>query len=98
MGGSESKKNNGKCPKCGKNVTVGVCNRVDQLADRPEGFVPENSIPYRNLISLDEIIADAKGIGKNSQTVEREYRSAIAKFGKEFDKPIHLSAAGDRAP
>jgi len=81
----ETRKNNGRCPKCGKPVTVGVMNRVEQLADRPEGYVPENSIPFKNLISLDEIIAEAKGLGKGSMTVEREYRTAVAKFGTEFD-------------
>ncbi|MDD5431597.1 MAG: endonuclease Q family protein [Candidatus Omnitrophica bacterium] len=81
----ETKKNKGMCPKCGKPVTVGVMNRVDQLADRPDGFVPDNSIPFKNLIPLDEIIADVKGMGKASQTVEREYMGLIAKFGTEFN-------------
>ena len=60
-------------------------NRVDQLADRPEGFKPDNAIPFKNLIPLDEIIAEAKGMGKASQAVELEYRSIIAKFGTELD-------------
>ncbi|MCX5709370.1 MAG: endonuclease Q family protein [Candidatus Omnitrophica bacterium] len=87
----ETKANNGRCPKCGKPVTVGVMNRVDQLADRPEGFKPDNSIPFRSLIPLDEIIAEAKGMGKASQAVEREYRSAIAKFGTEFEITLRAS-------
>ena len=35
--------------------------RVDELADREEGFMPENAIPFKNFIPLDEIIANAKG-------------------------------------
>ena len=81
----ETKQHNGKCPKCGKLVTVGVMNRVEELADRPEGFVPSNSIPFRNLIPLEEIIAEARGVGKGSVAVERDYRSFVAKFGTEFD-------------
>ena len=81
----ETKENKGRCPKCGKPVTVGVMNRVDQLADRPEGFEPANRIPFKNLISLDEIIADAKGVGKTSVAVEKEYRACLAKFGTEFE-------------
>jgi len=89
----ETKANKGRCPKCGKPVTVGVMNRVDQLADRPEGYKPSNAIPFKNLIPLDEIIAEAKGMGKTSQAVEKEYRSAIAKFGTEFE--ILLRASKD---
>jgi uncharacterized protein (TIGR00375 family) len=81
---SETRQNKGKCPKCGKPLTVGVMNRVEQLADRDEGFVPENSIPYKNLIPLDEIIAEVKGVGKQSAAVGTEYTAAINKFGTEF--------------
>jgi uncharacterized protein (TIGR00375 family) len=81
----ETKKYKGICPKCGKKVTVGVMSRVDQLADRPQGFKPENAIPFRNLIPFDEIIAEARGVGKNSVVVGREYQSYIAKFGTEFE-------------
>jgi len=81
----ETKKYKGICPKCGKKVTVGVMNRVDQLADRPIGFKPENAIPFRNLIPLEEIVAEARGVGKGSVVVGKEYHSYVAKFGTEFD-------------
>jgi uncharacterized protein (TIGR00375 family) len=87
----ETKNNNGKCSKCGKPVTVGVMNRVDQLADRQEGYIPGNSIPFKNLIPLDEIVAEAKGLGKTSQAVEREYRTCLAKFGTEFNILVKAS-------
>jgi len=87
----QTRENKGKCPKCGKSVTVGVMNRVGQLADRPPGFVPSNSIPFKNLVPLDEIIAEAKGIGKASVGVEREYRSCISKLGNEFEILSKLS-------
>lgn len=81
----QSRENKNRCPKCGKLLTIGVMNRVEQLADRQEGVVPDNVIPFKNLIPLDEIIAEAKGVGKESQGVEREYRGLIAKFGNEFE-------------
>src|SRR4030042_4457766 len=35
---AETKKYNGICPVCGKPLTVGVLNRVDELSDKKEGF------------------------------------------------------------
>src|SRR3989338_605775 len=87
----ETKQCNGICHKCGKKITVGVMNRVDQLADRKEGFVPENAIPFKNLIFFDEIIAETKGVAKGSVTVERDYRSYLAKFGTEFEILLRAS-------
>ena len=81
----ETKQHGGKCPKCGKPLTIGVMNRVEQLADRPEGFNPPNSIPFKNLIPFGEIIAEAKGVAKTAVSVERDYRFLVAKFGTEFD-------------
>ncbi|MCX5701340.1 MAG: endonuclease Q family protein [Candidatus Omnitrophica bacterium] len=81
----ETKAHNGKCPKCGKPVTVGVVNRVEKLADRPQGFKPDNAIPFKNLISLDQIIAETKGVNKTSVGVERDYRTYLSSFGTEFE-------------
>jgi len=81
----ETKELKGLCPKCGRRLTIGVMNRVDQLSDRPDDFVPENAIPFKNLIPLDEIIAESKGMGKSSQAVMKEYFSIIGKFGNEFE-------------
>ncbi len=81
----ETKAHKNICPKCGKSLTVGVMNRVQQLSDRSEGYQPPNAIPYKNLIPLDEVIAEAKGVTKGSKAVEAEYRMAISKFGTEFE-------------
>jgi uncharacterized protein (TIGR00375 family) len=81
----ETIKNNNRCPKCKKPLTIGVMNRVNQLADRKSGFIPENAIPFKNLISLDEIIADVKQMGRASMAVEKEYRMLVARFGTELD-------------
>lgn len=81
----QTREHKNRCPKCGRPLTIGVMNRVEKLADRPAGFVPENSIPFKNLIPLDEIIADVKQLGKGSLTVEKEYRTLVQRFGTEFD-------------
>jgi uncharacterized protein (TIGR00375 family) len=87
----ETRQLNGKCPKCGKFVTVGVVNRVEQLADRPEGFKPDNAIPYKHLIPFDEIIAETRGVSKGSVAVERDYRAFVSKFGTEFEILLRAS-------
>lgn len=87
----ETKAHNGKCPKCGKAVTVGVVNRVEKLADRPEGFKPDNAIPFKNLIPFSEIIAEARGVGKASINVERDYLNYLPKFGTEFNILLRVS-------
>lgn len=80
----ETKKYNGICPVCGKLLTIGVLSRVEELADRPEGFKPENAIPYKSLIPLEEIIAEVLGVGVGTKGVEKEYKDLIEKFGSEL--------------
>ena len=70
---------------------MGVVNRLEKLADRPEGFKPDNAVPFKNLIPFMEIIAEAKSLGKASINVEREYRAYLAKFGTEFNILLKVS-------
>ncbi len=81
----ETKKYNGICPVCGKPLTIGVLNRVEQLADRPEGFVPENAIPFKSLVPLEEIIADAISQNPGTSEVKKHYQNLILNFGNEFN-------------
>ena len=80
----ESKKYNNICPNCGKPLTLGVLNRVEELADRPEGVRPENAIPFKSLVPLEEIIAESRGVLPGAKQVEKEYNSLIEKAGSEF--------------
>jgi len=88
---AETKKYNGICPRCGRPLTVGVLSRVEKLADRPEGFKPENTIPYKSLIPLGEIIAESLGVGVGTKEVEKEYQSLIEKFDSEFNILLDVS-------
>ncbi|MFH1783505.1 MAG: endonuclease Q family protein [bacterium] len=81
----ETKMSRNICPICGRKVTVGVMHRVEDLADREEGFVPQNSIPFKHLIPLNEIIADVIATGTGSKTCEKQYNSLIKGLGTEFD-------------
>jgi uncharacterized protein (TIGR00375 family) len=87
----ETKKYKGICPVCGRPLTIGVLNRVEQLADRPEGFQPENAIPFKSLIPLEEIIADALGQSVGTVEVEKEYKNLIEKFENEFNVLLNVS-------
>src|SRR3989344_1889957 len=81
----ESKKHNNVCPKCGRPLTIGVLNRVAELADRPAGTTPQGTIPFKSLIPLEEIIADALGVGVISRRVREEYEKLIHTLGSEFE-------------
>lgn len=80
----ETRELNGICPKCGKQLTLGVMHRVVELADRPSGFVPEGVLSFKSIIPLPEIIADYKGCGKNTRKVEESYFGLLQQFGPEW--------------
>jgi uncharacterized protein (TIGR00375 family) len=86
----ESKAHNNICPVCGRQLTVGVMHRVEELADRKEGFVPQQAIPSIHLIPLEEIIAAALGAGTNTKGVQGEYMRMVEQAGSEFAILIDL--------
>ena len=82
---SLTKKNKGICPVCKRPLTIGVLNRVEELADRPEGFVPPEYVPFVKLVELDKIIAEALNIkSRNSKQVTSLYYQLINNLGSEF--------------
>ncbi len=88
---AESKKYNNICPNCGRPLTIGVLNRVEQLSDRPEGFKPENAISFKSLVPLEEVIAEALGKGVGTIGVDKEYKNLIEKFGSEFKVLLNIA-------
>jgi len=87
----ESVKNKNICPKCHRPLTIGVLHRVNELADRPVGFIPPKAIPFKSIIPLPELISEIKGVGPKSKTVQKEYDSLISKGKNEFNILLHLS-------
>jgi uncharacterized protein (TIGR00375 family) len=85
MSPKDSKRYNNLCPVCGRPLTIGVLNRAEELADRPEGFKPPDAIPFKSLVPLGEIIASAFGVGTASKKVSMMYDQLINTFGPEFD-------------
>ena len=73
------------CPVCRKKLTKGVEQRVEELADRPEGFNPKGAIGFMRLLPLSEIIATVLGLDSPSaQKVWSVYNSLVARFGNEY--------------
>ena len=74
----------GKCPVCGRRVTVGVLHRVECLADREEEGQPPSARPAQRLLPLTAIIAAAEGVGAGSKRVQRIYQQLLATHGPEL--------------
>jgi DNA helicase-2/ATP-dependent DNA helicase PcrA len=79
------------CPVCGKPLTVGVCHRVMELADREQPLYREDSPRVFSLIPLPEVLGEILGTGPTSKKVMEQYGRTIARFGSEFDLLLHAS-------
>ncbi|CAH1678392.1 ATP-dependent DNA helicase UvrD/PcrA [Hyphomicrobiales bacterium] len=87
----------GRCPACGRPVTVGVAHRVEALADRAEGAViPATAGKASSLVPLPEILSEIVGSGVASKKVAGAYDRVIAALGAELSVLDELPA-GDVA-
>ncbi|MEV5746283.1 UvrD-helicase domain-containing protein [Actinoallomurus sp. NPDC052308] len=80
----ETKAQDGRCPSCGRPLTVGVLYRVDELADHPEGRRPEGAADFRNLVPLPEIVSEIRGVGPRSKSVLGHIAELVATLGPEL--------------
>ena len=82
---SDTMKYNGICPVCGRKITIGVSHRVEELADRPEGYVREGAKAFESLVPLPEVIAASMGCSAASKKVGKEYAHMLSGLGSEFE-------------
>jgi uncharacterized protein (TIGR00375 family) len=94
---AETRAHGGRCPECGKPLTVGVLSRVEDLADRPEPVRPAGAAEFRNLVPLPEIMGEILSVGPKSKKVLGEIDKLTAAFGPELtilqDVPVDDLAA-----
>lgn len=80
----ETADHGGICPVCGKPLTVGVLNRIMELADRETPVQPAGQPGFTSLIPLPEIVSEVLGVGPKSKKVMSFYGRLIARFGSEM--------------
>lgn len=75
------------CPVCKRGLTVGVMERVEELADREVeelASVKKSRPGYRMLVPLLQIIAEAFNTAPTTQKVLSEYNKLTASLGSEI--------------
>lgn len=82
------------CPVCRRPLTVGVAQRIEELADREDGYKPHNPRHFIKLIPLHELIAAFYGTNQlASKKVWDIYNKLIEQFESEFN--VLLNAKKD---
>lgn len=85
MSPKESIKHKKICPKCGDPLIIGVEYRIEELAKREDGFVPNGAIPFKSLIPLDDLVAAVKGTKTTSKKTKTMFECLLRQFGTEFN-------------
>lgn len=78
-------KENNLCPICHKKLTLGVLHRVNELSDRPKGFVLKNAKKYYEILPLFEIISKTMRTSLSSKKAMAKYFDMMKDFNNEFE-------------
>ncbi|MDR1608074.1 MAG: UvrD-helicase domain-containing protein, partial [Deltaproteobacteria bacterium] len=77
----QTKEVKGICPVCGRPLTIGVLNRVLELADREE---PGPRLPDWHILPLPELLGQALGHGPTSRAVTESYEKLLEIWPSEL--------------
>ena len=97
---AEVAKTGATCPVCGRRMTLGVMQRTERLAKRPESFCRDDAgftcsedgrPPFRSLVGLQQIVAESMGRGVNTKGVRARYMTLVEELGSE----IHILMDAD---
>ncbi len=80
----ETRRHGGRCPRCGKMLTVGVLHRVETLADRPHVEAHSFGQSFQHLIPLADILSEILQAGKDSRRVAEARRRVLEFLGPEL--------------
>ena len=80
----ETKQLGGRCPECGKPLTIGVMHRIDDLADRSDESRPETAGIVQSLVPLPEILSEILHVGPQSKRVGHYYEGLLGQLGPEL--------------
>jgi uncharacterized protein (TIGR00375 family) len=81
---AETAEHKGICPVCGKELTIGVLNRVFELADRTAPISSEGQ-EFASLAPLTEVLSEILGVGPSTKKVMGMYDQLLRDFGSELD-------------
>jgi len=91
LNAKQSKKVNGICPVCKKPLTIGVEERIEELADREEGYKPSNAKPFIRLMPLHELIASHYNTTQlSSKKIWEVYNRLIGQFESEINVLLNI--------
>lgn len=93
MAPADALKINNICPVCKNKMTVGVMERVEELADKPEGYVMKGAPKFYSFVPLSDMISGLYKYPVASKKTWAVYNPLIEKFGNEFNILLNASHA-----
>ncbi len=88
---AKTKKLEGMCPVCKKKLTIGVEYRIEEIAEKPEGFRADNGVEFFKILPLHELISLHIGNSMTSKRVWAIYDKLIEDFDNEFNILLKIS-------